>query len=331
VTKVLALAAALLAPAYASAAPGDPTCAPDRTLAVSYEVVEREQVVPLVATHELTIRARWSGDARNRALSVPEGVRVLGATVNAVRLIVPVSASLAVTATWEQATDPADPDSDPSNAATRCVATQTTALPVTPAKPSRAFYDLGASGSDGYTLFAVVPDQRAGDFSPMQVSVRTTAAARFPSAGSRAQTMPVAMRLSERVRYPRRIPNSGLLSTPDRCRYYALTCDRRSRVHTEVNALGERPLSRVRRRNFLPGPLLSRRQPYRQVAPHGVSISAMVFSQPGHEPPAIGYDIQVRQSGRVVARVRRAARCGKVPNGFGERFYRCRVVRRQNG
>ena len=143
--------------------------------------------------------------------------------------------------------------------------------------------------------------------------------------------MPVAMRLSERVRYPRRIPNSGLLSTPDRCRYYALTCDRRSRVYTEVNAMGDRPLSRVRQRNFLPGPLLSRRQPYRQVAPHGVSISAVVFSQPGHEPPAIGYDIQVRQSGRLVARVRRAARCGKVPNGFGERFYRCRVVRRKNG
>jgi hypothetical protein len=98
-----------------------------------------------------------------------------------------------------------------------------------------------------------------------------------------------------------------------------------------VNALGDRPLNRVRQRNFLPGPLLSRVQPYRQVAPHGVSVSALVFSQPGHEPPAVAYDIQVRQSGRLVARVRRAARCGKVPNGFGERFYRCRVVRRKNG
>jgi hypothetical protein len=326
-----ALAAALLAPASASGAPGDPACAPGNAHAVTLEVYEREQEADVVATHEVTIRPRWSGEARNPALSVPEGVRVVTAQPRALRLIVPVSASLAVTATWEQASDPSDPDSDPANPATRCGATQTTALPVTAAKRSRPFYDLGTTGSDGYTLFAVVPDQQAGDVSPLEVSVRSVKAARFPSPGSRARKMPVAMRPSEQVRYPKRIPNSGLLSTPDRCRYYALTCDRRSRVYTEVNAMGDRPLSRVRQRNFLPGPLLSRRQPYRQVAPYGVSISAVVFSQPGHEPPALGYDIQVRQSGRLVGRVRRAARCGKVPNGFGERFYSCRVVRKKNG
>jgi hypothetical protein len=327
----VALAAALFAPVSASAAPGDPACAPDKALAVTYEVFEREQEADVVATHEVTVRARWSGEVRNPALSVPDGVRVVATQPRELRLIVPVSASLAVTASWEQATDPSDPDSDPANPATRCAATQTAALPVTAAKRSRAFYDLGRGGSDGFTLFAVVPDQQAGDLSPLEVSVRSVAAARFPAPGSKARKMPVAMRPSERVRYPKRIPNSGLLSTPDRCRYYALSCDRRSRVYTEVNAMGNRPLSRVRQRNFLPGPLLSRRQPYRQVAPYGVSISAVVFSQPGHEPPALGYDIQVRQSGRLVGRVRRAARCGKVPNGFGERFYRCREVRRTNG
>jgi hypothetical protein len=76
---------------------------------------------------------------------------------------------------------------------------------------------------------------------------------------------------------------------------------------------------------------MSRVQPFRQVAPYGIRIGTVVFSQPGHEPPAMGYDIQVRQSGRLVARVRRALRCGKVPNGFGERFYECRAVRKKNG
>jgi hypothetical protein len=325
-----ALVVALLAPPAASAAPGDPACAADRTLAPSFKFAEGERNVPLVATHELRVVANWSGDVLHPSLSVPEGVRVLGRKPRELRLIVPVSASLAVAASWEQASDPSDPGSDPSDPATRCVATQTIALPVTAAKPSRGYYDLGTSGSDGYSLFAAVPDQKEGDVSPLEVSVRISTAARFPSAGSKARKMPVAMRPSERVRYAKRIPNSDLLTSPERCRYYSLSCGP-ARVSTEVNALGERPLSRIRKRNVLSGPLLSRLQPYRQVAPNGVLISAFVSSQPGHEPPAVGYDIQVRQSGLLVARIRRAARCGKVPNGFGERFYRCHVVRRKNG
>jgi hypothetical protein len=325
-----ALAAVLLGAAPASAAPGDPACAPDKALLPSFKFAEGEASVSLVATHELRVIADWQGDVLHPSLSVPEGVRVLGRKPRELRLIVPVSASLALTASWEQASDPSDPAADPSDPATRCVATQTTALPVTAAKPSRGYYDLGTSGSDGYSLFAVVPDQRAGDVSPLEVSVRIGTAARFPPAGAKASRMPVAMRLSERVRYRKRIPNSDLLTSPKRCRYYALTCGPAG-VSTEVSALGERPLSRIRKRNVLSGPLLSRVQPYRQVAPNGVLVSALVASRPGHEPPAVGYDIQVRQSGSLVARIRRAARCGKVPNGFGERFYRCRVVRRKNG
>jgi hypothetical protein len=104
-------------------------------------------------------------------------------------------------------------------------------------------------------------------------------------------------------------------------------------VYTEVDALGERAPNRpIRKRDLASsGGILSPIQPFRQVAPYGVRLSAFVFSQPGHEPPPLAYDIQVRQSGQLVGRVRRAARCGKVPNGFGERFYRCYVVRRKNG
>jgi hypothetical protein len=327
----VALAVALLVPASTWAAPGDPACAPEKTLVATFKTEEAGEAGPLVATHEVRVVADWSGEVRSPSLAVPEGLRVLATRPRELRLIAPVSASLAVTASWEQATDPSDPDSDPSNPATRCVATQTTALPVTATQPSRAFYDLTGRSSDDYSTFAVVPDPDRGDLSPLRVSVRISTAARFPSPRSRARRMPVAMRPSERVRYRKRIPHADLASTPVRCRFYYLTCGP-ARVQTAVEALGARaPGRRIRKRDLLGGALLSRVQPYRQVAPHGVNISAIVFSQPGHEPPALGYDIEVRQSGRLVARVRRAARCGKVPNDFGERFYRCHAVRRKNG
>jgi hypothetical protein len=44
----------------------------------------------------------------------------------------------------------------------------------------------------------------------------------------------------------------------------------------------------------------------------------------------VGYDVQVRQSGELVGRARRAARC--VPEvRFGFKRLTCRVLRRANG
>jgi hypothetical protein len=327
----VALAVAPIGPVSASAAPGDPACAPDKALVVTFTTQEGDHDAPLVATHEMKVLAEWSGEFRNPSLSVPPGVRVLGQRPKRVSLIVPAGPSLAVTASWEQATDPSDPDSDPSDPATRCVATQTTALPVTGTRPSRPFYDLFSGGPPGYSIFSVLPDPDAGDLSPMEVSVRTTTRARFPSAGSKAWRMPVAMRASERIRYRKHIPHPDLLTTPDRCRFYLLTCAA-ARLQTQVTALRERdPTRRIRKRDLVGGELLSRVQPYRQVAPYGVNISTAVFAKFGHEPRALGFDIQVRQSGRLVARVRRAFRCAAKPNRFDVRVYRCRVVRRKNG
>jgi hypothetical protein len=324
--SALVLAIVLLAPASASAGPGDPPCTPDNMLNLTLRTQDGGANEPLVATHVARVFAEWSDEVRDPSLSVPDGVNVLSRRPARLQLVVPFGASLAVTATWEQAIDPADPD-------TRCNATQTIALPITAAVPGRAFYNLQAgSDSDGFSTFAALPDPKRGDLTQLEVSVRVAHSARFPSPRSKARRMPVAMRAHERLRYRRRIPNADLLSTPKRCRFYSLSCDRRSRVFTDVSALGARdPNRRIRKRDLVGGPLLSRVQPFRQVAPYGVRISVVIFSQPGHEPPALGYDVQVRQSGRLIARVRRALRCGKVPNGFGERFYRCRVVRRQNG
>ncbi|HEY1275788.1 MAG TPA: hypothetical protein VGF25_12790 [Thermoleophilaceae bacterium] len=324
-----AIAAALLVPSVGPAAPGDPPCAADKTLAVTFSASEAGAEVPLVATHEVQLLADWPGDVRNPSLSVPAGVRVLGRAPRKLRLVVPARASLPVTASWEQATDPADPDADPSDPATRCVATRTVQVPVQSPLPSRPFYDLPA-GEAAWSTFAVVPDQRRGDPSPLEVLVRVSTAARFPSAGTRARRMPVAMRPSERVHYRKRIPHEDLLTFPKLCRFYYLTCGP-SRLYTEVSALPERGPGRITKRDLTGGELLSRPEPFRKVAPYGVKIRAFTYTLPGHEPRALGYDIQVRQSGRLVGRVRRAARCSSKPNRYDVKVFRCKVVRRKNG
>ena len=87
---VAAVAVGLLAPASASADP----CAPGTSFTPSYEFVEGQEKVPLVATHELTISAQFSDRVDHVALEVPEGVRVIGRRGAHLKLIVPVSASL---------------------------------------------------------------------------------------------------------------------------------------------------------------------------------------------------------------------------------------------
>jgi hypothetical protein len=329
----MSLAFAALAPVSASAAPGDPACAPEKTLAVTFEINDGVRAVPLVATHEVTVGAEWPGAVRQPALSVPAGVRVLGVKPRELRLIVPASANLAVTASWEQATDPSDPDGDPSDAATRCVASRTIALPITPAKPSRALYRAGKRKN--ISSLAVVPDREAGDLSPLEVSVRVSTKARFPSARSKARTMPVAMRPSEQVRYRKRIPDpfGGMLGLADWNRFYNLTRGP-GRLFTQVSTLGgvRYRAGRIVQRELHPRDDLPPTQPFRDIASDGVMIGTDTFHlpRPG-EPKAfeygVGYDIQVRQSGRLVARVRRAVRWGL---SRGQRYY-SHVVRAQNG
>ena len=320
----LALVWALLDPVSAQAAPGDPACAPEKALAVTFTAKQGDEAVPLVATHELSVVAEWPGAVRNPTLEVPAGVRVLGTAPKRVRLIVPVSASLAVTASWEQG--------DPSDGEPRCVASQTTALPITAAKPPRALYDLAGRRPDLASL-AVVPDREAADLSPLEVSVRLTTAARFPSARSKARTMPVAMRPSERVGYRRRIPSPSLLGLAESNRFYNLTRGP-GRLFTEVSTLWGASYrnGRVVKRDLSSRAPLPPAQPYLAVAPDGVRIDVYLFHLPRPGEPrafeyGIGYDIQVRQSGRLVARLRRALRWGLSPRGR----YHHHLVRAENG
>ena len=313
-----AIAVGLLAPAAASADP----CAPGTAFTPSYDFVEGRVKVPLVATHELTMTAEFSDRVDHVALEVPEGVRVIGRRGARMKLIVPVSASLAVTATWVQG----DPD-DPDNPA--CTATATTALPITATRPSRAYYLRKAKGTDADVAFAVVSDPRRGDVSPMEISLRVAASTRFPSARKKERKMPVAMRPSELVHYKKHIPQEEFATTPLRCRYYDLICSRNPRIASWATAL-QYPGRTIRPRRLNGGALLSYVQPFRKIAPYGVVVDAIV-GDPFRSPPKAALELQVRQSGELVGRARVAFHCGPERTRFGETFYRCRAVRKRFG
>ena len=308
----------LLAPAAASADP----CPPGTALTPTYDFVEGRVNVPLVATHELTMIAQFSDRVDHVALEVPEGVRVVGRRGGRMKLIVPVSASLAVTATWVQ-----DDRENPDNPT--CTGTATTALPITATRPSRAYYLRKAKGTDSEVAFAVVSDPRRGDVSPMEISLRVAASTRFPSPRAKERKMPVAMRPSELVHYKKHIPQEEFATTPLRCRYYDLICSRNPRIAAWATALMY-PGRTIRPRHLNGGALLSYVQPFRKIAPYGVVVDAIV-GDPFRSPPKAALDFQVRQSGELVGRARVAFHCGPERTRFGETFYRCRAVRKKFG
>jgi hypothetical protein len=312
------VAVALLAPASASADP----CAAGTEFTPTYEFTEGRVNVPLVATHELTLVAQFPDRVDHVGLSVPDGVRVISRRGPRLKLIVPVSASLAVTATWVQG-DAYDPERP------LCTATVTTALPITATRPSRAYYLRKAKGTDAYVAFAVVSDPQRGDVSPMEISLRVAASTRFPSARAKERKMPVAMRPSELVHYKKHIPQEEFATTPLRCRYYDLICSRNPRLAAWATAL-QYPGRTIRPRRLNGGSLLSYVQPFRKIAPYGVVVDAVV-GDPSRSPPKAALDFQVRQSGELVGRARVAFHCGPERMPWGEIFNRCRAVRKKFG
>src|SRR5918998_591112 len=162
----VALCAVLLAPVAASAQGG--SCAPGQTYGATFASYEGGAQAPLVATHDMTVRADWPDDSdiEQPRLSVPDGVRVIGTRPRQIRIVVPTGASLPVTATWTQPAEPSNPDNT-----ARCFATQTTALPVLAPLPPRAVYDVHRDDPSAMTSFAVLPDRNRADFSPLTISV----------------------------------------------------------------------------------------------------------------------------------------------------------------
>jgi hypothetical protein len=322
----LAVSALLVVPAAAGAAPGEPTCAADKMLTLTLKTRERGFSAQLVAAHDQSIVAEWSGDARRSTLSVPAGIDVVKQTRTSMRLLVPASAALPVTVTWEQAIDPSNPDHRADEPSTRCNAGQTVTLPILAPRRSRAYYGLMPDEDiGGFANFAVATDPTAADLSPLSVTVRTTSAARFPPRSARAKRMPVPLSAEDLRRYKKRLPNPTFSPTPVMCRAWWI-CN--SLLTADVDSLADRrPGARITKR-YLKGsglPLPST-QPYKRAAPFGIKILTYPSQR---QPPTLGYDIQVRQAGRLVARVRRAVRCRKDPRFFNNLV--CRTVKKKNG
>lgn len=318
----VALGAALLVTAgWASTAVASqaPACAPERTLDVTLTTEERGDPAPLVATHEAQVAAAISGTAVDESITPPAGVQLTSDTTGtSIGVIVPAAPSVALTVSWRQAIDPADPDSDPTDPATSCVGTRVLTLPIRAANPGHV---VRLPGKPWTTYLAAVPARQRPDLSPLTISVKTSAREALPSAGAKPHTMVVPMLTASQLEYPTRLRSPFLLSRLEVCRVYWLTCgavsSRVSALTLDTDALSrgvEKPDLRTT------GKLLARTQPARTAVRYGAAID--VFPGGAARRP-FGYDVEVRQSGRLLARVRRAGECHDVAGGR----LKCKVSR----
>ena len=136
------------------------------------------------------------------------------------------------------------------------------------------------------------------------------------------------MRTVDQIKYAKTLPDPFHLGVAGRCRLYLLTC---GAVFSEVARpfLDTDALQRgVEKADINDGvKLLPRTQPSLEAARYGVTIEARPGAVREGRPRPFGYDVQVRQSGRLVARVRVAGRCveRRLAQGL---VVQCRIARR---
>jgi hypothetical protein len=310
--------AALLALPAAAAAQGPPECAPDKALTMTLTSQEAGQDAPLVATHEVDLSAQFNGDATNVVLTPQSGVSVLKKSSSGETIVVfaPSTPTLTVSASWRQSADPSNPEET-----ARCSASGGATLPVLAANSARGVRQPNPGPDGGNFTFAVAPAVRRPDLSPLEISVRSTGQARYPRSKERLRTWTVPMRVAEQLKYRTRLPNLAYATTAQKCRFWWLTC---GPAFVEVAQLNVNN----RGRPDLDGSnailrTLARTQPARWAAEFGIVINA----RPGAaRPQQFGYDVQVRQGVRILARVRRAGRCVSLRRSSGI-FDKCTLAR----
>jgi hypothetical protein len=311
---------ALLALPSTAAAQAPPPCAPEKVSEVTLTSQERGEDAPLVATHEVYVVAEIQQVASQVVMTPQAGVAVLDKNSAGTGIIIfaPTTPELTVTVTWRQS---ADPSNDEETA--RCTATRVVTLPVLPANPARGVKqpNPGPASLGDYT-FAVAPALRRPNLSPLEITIRSTSAVRFPRANERVRTMVVPMRGEEQLRYKTRLPNYAYATFPQLCRFWWLSCGPVNSHIGQLNVLnGGRP--DLDGSNAILRPLAAS-QPLRWAARYGLVVTA--FPGAGKNRP-YGYDVQVRQSGRLLARVRRAGRCREIPRNGGS-FHSCTLARK---
>lgn len=330
-----ALLVCLLGWASAAARQAVPDCPPDKVVDVTFTIQDDEEDAentPLVASHVILASPRFTGNTARETFTLPPDVRVVagGKGSGGVIFIVPAKPSVPIAAAWHQAKDPSDPTGDPTDPSTRCAASRVVTLPVVAATPSRVVHlRLRGLAGAGHSDFAILPTLKRPDLSPVEISSRTTSAVRFPPAGAKARTMSVPLRTEDKIKYPTRLPGLAGLSVAKQCRFYYLTCATpfaSGAVFTQVSALEYETYQRGIRKGDINGPqqLLARTQPSRQTARYGVGIQARPGAARPGRPRPFGFDVQVRQSGRLIARVRKAGRCVEDSRSM---FIDCKIAR----
>jgi hypothetical protein len=330
VTRVaIALTASLLLALPAgAAAQGVPDCDPAIMLGVTLTSEEEGlDGVPPVATHEITVKAEFTGYASRVRVTPPQGARQIATSGENTSLIAPNAASVSITVSWRQSRDPSDPNADPDDPATGCAASRVIPVALLPTRPSHAVkHELWRQlVRSGFSDVGIVPALKQPDLSPLEISARTTSRVAFPSASAKPRTMTVPMRTAEQVKYRTRLPNPAYMTVPQACRFYYLTCATPfapGGVFTVVSRLllDDRALRRGIEKGDVNGSLqlLARSQPSRTSVRYGIMVEARPGGVRLGQPRPFGYDVQVHQSGRLIARLRQAGRCveRRLPQGL---------------
>jgi hypothetical protein len=319
VTRAAVLLALFLALPATAAAQDPPPCPPDKAFDVILTSQEAGQDIPLVATHEVDVTADVRGNASAITVTPQDGVAVLRKNSSGtIAIFAPTTPNLTVTVSWRQSVDP-----ESSEETGRCSASRVLTLPVLAANPARGVPQLvrGAPRVSEFVTFAVAPALKRPNQSPLEISIRTTSRVRYPRANERLVRWAVPMRTGEQLKYRGHLPNLAYATFPQLCRYWWLTC---GPVNADVAALNVND----RGRPDLDGNnailrVLAYSQPARWAAEAGIVVDA--FPGAGKNRP-FGFDVQVRQAGRLLARVRRAGRCVDVRRSSGI-FHQCTIAR----
>jgi hypothetical protein len=302
------LALLVVALPSAGSAQGPAPCAPDKVAGVTLRTEDDNGGTAIVATHEAEVTADVSGDADHVAITPQGGGTLVGRPGSSVHVIAPAASNLSLLITWDQPADPSNPDDT-----SRCAGSRTITLPLLAANPARGAKQPNPGPASGFYTFAIAAANRRPDMRPLEISVRSTGHARYPRAGERLRRWTLPMRTGEQVKYNKRLPNLAYATTAQKCRFWWVTCGPTfvEVAQLNVNSRGTGPdlsgsNSILRSLAFT--------QPARWAARWGIVIDG----RPGAKRPnAWGYDIQVRQGGRLLAKVRRAGRCRLERRSYG--------------
>jgi hypothetical protein len=320
----IGLGAAAIALPHTAAAQELPACPSDKTMDARVTSQERGAESPIVATHEVTLEADVadrvspvSSSPDHVAITPEAGVQVVKGQGSSIFILAPATSTLTVVVTWRQSTDPSNFDETG-----RCTGSQTITLPVLSATPARGAKQPNPGPATGDYTFAIAAATKRPDLRPLEISVRSTGHARYPRASERLRRWTLPMRTAEQVNYHKRLPNLAYATTAQKCRFWWFTCGPTFAhlAQLNVNSRGTGP-------DLSGSNSILRDLAYTQPARWAARFGIVITATPGAlRPNAWGYDIQVRQGGRLLARVRRAGRCRTEHRSYGL-FDHCKLSR----